>query len=171
MDDPVIQSRGMELHRLAKRHVDEFLDDISIENQREFDELYRRDPAEALLAAIGEEGVFAVVRGGKTLAITGVFEDSMGDGVMWALFTESMKKSFVRFVRASEQLLDYYHERFPTLVCNVWTENHMIHQWLAHLGFQAELVYAHNDQELVRFVRYCEVIEISLPFGQRPVFH
>lgn len=171
MAEPVLQSRGMELHLLTERHVREFIADISPENQREFDEVYNRDPRQALLAAVGENGVFAVLYRGKTLAITGVFEDSMGDGVMWALFTNAMKKNFVRFARASEQLLDYYHDHFPTLVCNVWGENHMIHQWLIHLGFQPEFTYAHNNQELVRFVRYCEVVDISLPFGQRPVFH
>jgi len=87
------------------------------------------------------------------------------------VFAEDMKNQFVRFVRASTDLIQFYHSIYPVLNCDVWIENAMIHQWLALLEFHPEFGYEQNGQQIVRAVRYCSEDETELSSGQRPVVH
>jgi len=171
MDDIIIESRGMELHQMVEQHVLAFIPNISAENKREFAEVYELDPQKSLLRFVDIPGNYAVVRNGKVLALTGVHTMDDGEGMMWALFAEDMKKQFVRFVRASTDLIQFYHSIYPVLNCDVWIENAMIHQWLALLEFHPEFGYEQNGQQIVRAVRYCSEDETELSSGQRPVVH
>jgi hypothetical protein len=171
MDNPILSSRGMDLLTMTGRHVYEFVANMSVENQKEFAEVYELDPQKSLLRFVDIPGNYAVVRNGKVLALTGVHTMDDGEGMMWALFTKDMKKQFVRFVRASTDLIQFYHSIYPVLNCDVWIESVMIHQWLALLEFHPEFGYEQNGQQIVRAVRYCSEDETELSSGQRPVVH
>ena len=90
---------------------------------------------------------------------------------MWAVFTESMKKSWVRFARASIDLIDFYHHFYEEISCQIWTQNEMIAQWLAHLGFEPDSFFQSGRIEMIEFVR-CKSEETNVySFLSRPVMH
>lgn len=167
MDDPLLRSHGLELVKLQPRHIMSFYQNMSDENLREFGEVYELDPLEALKSTLHDQMVFAVTRNKEVLAITGV-----NDGLMWSLFSKNMRRNWVRFARASVSLINFYHHFYDEIECHVWTENEMIHQWLAHLGFEpvgiSELL---NSQKLVHFVR-CKTTQDNVhSLLSRPVMH
>lgn len=167
MDEPVIQSHGLGLYPLRPKHIIPLYNDLSEENVRELQVVYKTDPLEALLQLINVQMVFVVERDGRPLAVTGIDEE----GCMWALFTKSMKKNWVRFARASTELIRFYHHFYDEIYCQVWTENEMIHQWLAHLEFEADALIKTDNAELVQFVR-CKTEETNVySFLSRPVMH
>lgn len=167
MGDPVIESHGLQLYPLKPKHIIPFHDDLSEENIKELRVVYKIDPLEALLELIGRQMVFVVERKGKPLAVTGIDED----GCMWALFSKSLKKNWVRFARASPELIRFYHHFYDELSCQVWTENEMILQWLVHLGFEAEILFNSGDVEIAQFVR-CKTEQSNVySLLSRPVMH
>lgn len=167
MGDPVIESHGLQLYPLKPKHIIPFHDDLSEENIKELRVVYKIDPLEALLELIGRQMVFVVERKGKPLAVTGIDED----GCMWALFSKSLKKNWVRFARASPELIRFYHHFYDELSCQVWTENEMILQWLVHLGFEAEILFNSDDAEIAQFVR-CKTEQSNVySLLSRPVMH
>lgn len=163
-----VESRGLKLVKLEPEHV--FAFKMSKENVREFEVVYQQDPIQSLLEASRHPGSFAVVKDGKVLAITGIV-DAKGEGLIWSLFSFEMRNNFIRFARASMDLMEAYHQEYTTLVCDIWVENKMIAQWLAFLGFEPEFGFTHNGADMVRFVRCCGDFEYELPFAQRPVLH
>jgi len=167
MGDPVIESHGLQLYPLKPKHIIPFHDDLSEENIKELRVVYKIDPLEALLELIGRQMVFVVERKGKPLAVTGIDED----GCMWALFSKSLKKNWVRFARASPELIRFYHHFYDELSCQVWTENEMILQWLVHLGFETEILFNSGDAEIAQFVR-CKTEQSNVySLLSRPVMH
>ena len=167
MGDPVIESHGLQLYPLKPKHIIPFHDDLSEENIKELRVVYKIDPLEALLELMGRQMVFVVERKGKPLAVTGIDED----GCMWALFSKSLKKNWVRFARASPELIRFYHHFYDELSCQVWTENEMILQWLVHLGFEAEILFNSGDAEIAQFVR-CKTEQSNVySLLSRPVMH
>jgi hypothetical protein len=167
MDKPVIESHGLGLFKLKPKHIMPLYEDLSAENIAELREVYQVDPLEALLSLVGQQMIFVVERNGKALAITGLDDE----GVMWALFTESMKKNWVRFARASIDLITFYHHFYDQLRCQVWSKNEMIVQWLAHLGFEPESIFMSGHIEMVEFVR-CKSEKTNVySFLSRPVMH
>ena len=167
MGDVILRSHGLELHRFKPVHVMPFYEQLSEENKREFKMAYELDPLEAILRSMQDQMVFVVMRGEKILALTGV-----DDGCMWSMFSKEMPKYWVRFVRASHDLINYYHHFYDSIHCDVWTENEMIHQWLSHLGFGADtFISVENGQQLIRFVR-CKTKQDNVhSFLSRPVMH
>ena len=171
-DKPLIESRGLCLVKLTPELVDSFMLDISHENVIEFRKVYRESPGPALKAALasGSSHCFAVTKDGVPLAITGIV-DMNGDGLMWAVFANALKKNFVSFARASTDLVEFYHRQFPTLICDVWIKNEAIIQWLTYLGFDLEFGFAHNGQDMVRFAHSCRNVNSIVTSIQRPVIH
>lgn len=154
-----------------ERHVHPFVSNLSPENLREFETLYSISPYEALSGVAGEALVFAVERNGVPVAVTGLTLGS-SDGLMWALFSNDLRKSFVRFVKFSHELVKFYHSLTPTIRAEVWTENHMIHQWAAHLGFIPVCdIEMPNGQTVVRFVRCNPKASYAQGSTLRPVLH
>ena len=167
MDKPVIESHGLGLYELKPKHIMPLYDDLSQENLRELEEVCHVDPLEALLSLLGQQMVFVVERNGKVLAITGIDDE----GVMWAMFTESMKKNWVRFARASTDLIDFYHHFYYRIHCQIWAKNEMIVQWLTHLGFEIDSMFLSGEIEMIEFVR-CKSKETNVySFLSRPVMH
>lgn len=167
-----VKSRELELVELLPEMVPGFVENLSPENVREFKEVYQSDPGSELLlmAENRNQKSYAVVQGDKVLAVTGIV-DMRGEGLIWALFSKDLRRSFVRFARASMTLMDFYHKDYSTLVCDIWVENDMIAQWLSFLDFEPELEFTHNNKPMMRFVRYCTNDEHKIPFAQRPVLH
>lgn len=164
-DKVVLSSHGLELRKLSLEHVKQFVDNLSDENMREFAVVYKRDPLVSLIEILNDQMAFAILRGDKVLCVTGV-----EDNCMWALFSRDMKNSWVRFARASPDLIRFYHHFYEVLYCDVWSENEMIHQWLAYLGFEATtIVKTSTEQDLVRFV-HCKK-KSSKVYKNRPVMH
>jgi len=147
MGDVVLRSHGLSLVKLKPCHIFPFLQDMSIENKREFSELYKLDPLESLLQCLNDDMVFAVVKGDRPLAITGINEHSQ----MWALFSKYMKQNWIRFARASPDLIGFYHLYHDQISCDVWTESDMIVQWLAYLEF--EPIFISKESNILHFVR------------------
>ena len=167
MDKPVIESHGLGLYALKPKHIMPLCDDLSQENLKELEEVYQIDPLEALLGLLGRQMVFVVERNGKVLAITGIDDE----GVMWAMFTESMKKNWVRFARASIDLIDFYHHFYHRIHCQIWAKNEMIVQWLTHLGFEIDSMFQSGDIDMIEFVRCKSAKSNVYSFLSRPVMH
>lgn len=171
MADPILESRGLKLVPFHQRHILPFIRNMSAENLREFEALYEISPLEALYDLAPDELVFVIEKDDKPIAMTGIVlrEDS---GMMWALFSNDLRKNWISFARASDMLIQFYHTIRETIYSEVWTENEMIHQWLAYLGFEPEcLIEKQNGQSVIRFVR-CQ-LESNYVQGDtsRPVLH
>jgi hypothetical protein len=171
MADPILESRGLKLVPFHQRHILPFIRNMSAENLREFETLYEISPLEALYDLAPDELVFVIEKDDKPIAMTGIVlrEDS---GMMWALFSNDLRKNWISFARASDMLIQFYHTIRETIYSEVWTENEMIHQWLAYLGFEPEcLIEKQNGQSVIRFVR-CQ-LESNYVQGDtsRPVLH
>ena len=165
MADVVLQSHGLDLVKLKPCHIFPFVESLSDENKREFSELYKLDPLETLLKFIGDENTYTVVKGDVPLAITGINEDSQ----MWALFSKYMRQNWIRFARASPDLIGFYHMYHDQISCDVWTKSDMIVQWLAYLEF--EPIFLSKDSEILHFVR-CKSSDNNVDsLISRPVMH
>lgn len=166
-DDPIIESHGLGLYPLRAKHIMPLYDDLSAENIKELEVVYQTDPLEALLSILPHQMVFVVERKGKPLAITGIDQE----GIMWAMFTESMKKNWIRFARASSELIKFYHHFYDEIYCQVWTQNEMILQWLIHLGFETDVLFESGDIQMIQFVR-CKSEQTNVySLLSRPVMH
>ena len=163
-----LKSRGLKLEKLTVRHVDLFMMDISTETAKEFEFVYELEPYNAFLDLVGFDGQYAITKDGHVLGLSGVWEEEEG-GLMWAVFTNEMKRNFVKFARASKDLRDFYLSKYDQVFCAVWSESHMIMQWLAFLGFTPCDQHWQNGQTLIRFC--CKRDKSDLPSGQRPVIH
>lgn len=171
MADCILESRGLKLVPFEQRHILPFIRNLSTENLREFETLYQISPLEALYDLAPDELVFVVEKDGKPIAMTGIVlrDDS---GMMWALFSNDLRKNWISFARASDLLIQFYHTMRETIYAEVWSENEMIHQWLAYLGFEPEcFIEKENGQSIIRFVR-CQS-EQNYVQGEllRPVLH
>ena len=171
MADCIIESRGLKLVPFEERHILPFIRNLSTENLREFETLYKISPLEALYDLGPDELVFVVEKDSKPIAMTGIIlqDDS---GMMWALFSNDLRKNWISFARASDLLIQFYHSMRDTLYSEVWTENEMIHQWLAYLGFKPECFIEKEDgQSVIRFVRCQSDSEYVQAESLRPVLH
>jgi hypothetical protein len=170
-DKPIISSRGLDLVYFEKKHVIPVAVNLSDENLRELDVIYQVEPVQALYERACEVNTFAIERHGEPVAVTGysLCDDHIH---IWAVFTKEMRKQWVRFARASHDLMSFYSQLRPTMICDVWSENEMIIQWLLHLGFDAETVLTDsNGNRIVRFVR-CDYEDDSVVnTAQRPAIH
>ena len=167
MAKPILEERGLQLVRFEKKHLMPFLHDMSPESKRELRVAYEIEPFDALSMAQDYEKVFAVIRDGKPLAVTG-----LDKGFMWALFSKGLRRNWYRFVKASPALIEYYHGFNKELTCDIWARNGMIAQWLAHLGFEPIAhVDSENGNEFIRFVRCHRETASVLTFPSRPVIH
>lgn len=167
MAKPILQSCGLQLVPFERGHVMPFLEDMSMESKRELRVAYEIEPLDALLMALGHEMVYAVMRGGKPLAVTG-----LNNGFMWALFGNGLRRNWYRFAKASPDLIQYYHGFERELACEIWVRSGMIAQWLSHLGFEAiSHVDSDSGHEFVRFVRCERETARVLNFPPRPVIH
>jgi hypothetical protein len=172
MAETLLYSRGMSLQALEEGHVKNFLPHISEENIEELRRIYGLSPEVAFAMILEWEGQYAVVRGGEVLAITGISEDGVpGEGIMWAMFSSKMKRNFVRFARASIDLIDFYQEHFLVINCNVWMQNHSMIQWLTFLEFCPEYEFVKNGETMISLSRTCVNPNIELVTKSRPVIH
>jgi len=121
-------------------------------SKKELRTIYRKDLKEAVIQRMNLNECYAVVDADNVYAITGIAPD----GMMWCVFSSLIDSNFVKMARASRTLIEFYHERFPTIVCDIWEKNHMITQWLAFLGFGPMWTYTVDDYTLIRFVRCTE---------------
>lgn len=167
MAKPILQKCGLQLVRFDRSHVASFYEDMSPESKRELRVAYEIEPLDALVMALDHEKVFAVLRDGKPLAVTG-----LDKGFMWALFGNGLRRNWYRFAKASPALIEYYHGFEEGLYCDIWSKSGMIAQWLSHLGFEP---IAHldsdNGHEFIRFVRCEPQTGRVLNFTPRPVIH
>ena len=163
----LIESHGLKLYKAELEDVEQLRKSLSNENLREISELYHDTP-ERLLPSMLDGDMAHVVKSGDTvLAFCGVY-----DGVMWTMFSKEIRKNWRRFVRASPELITFYHHFYETLHCQVWSENEFIHNWLVHLGFIPEFAETdHYNNTLVHFVR-CNFTGNSIHSDvSRPVMH
>lgn len=167
---PLIESHGLALHKLRRKHIIPFYENLSTDNIKELEQAYgldRENQLPMLLHLADEQMVFVVTKGEKILAMTGLTEE----GMMWAMFSKDMHKNWVRFARASPELIRYYHHFFDEIECRVWIRNGMIHQWLAHLGFEAIGMSGVDGVDFVHFVRCKENQDNVHSLMSRPVMH
>lgn len=164
-----LEERGLRLVALEQRHILPFVSNISSENLREFETLYNLSPLEALESVCGDPLVYAVEKDGQALAITGIDADH---GFIWAVFSNDMRKHWISFARASIKLMEFYNLLHPRLICDVWSESQMIHQWLVSLGFLPECdMETTNGQLVIRFVRCSPKVKSDETVTLRPVLH
>lgn len=167
MVKPILEKCGLQLVPFEEKHLMPFLLDMSPESKRELRVAYEIEPHFALSSALEYERVYAVIRDGHPLAVTG-----LDKGFMWALFSKGLRRNWYRFVKASPALVEYYHGFDKELICDIWARNGMIAQWLTHLGFEPIAhVDSDNGSEFVRFVRCDRETGRVLTFPSRPVIH
>ena len=168
---PFLSSRGLDLVQFEKHHVIPVVSTLSSENLLEFDVIYGVEPVQALYDRACEVNTFAVERFGKPVAVTG-YSLCDGHAHIWAIFTDDLRRQWVRFARASEDLIKFYLELRPKLICDVWAENEMIIQWLLHLGFEADDVLEDSSgNKIVRCVRCRYDSDNVVNTTQRPTIH
>lgn len=171
MGKPLIEERGLSLVAFDPAHIKPFVDDLSVENMREFESLYQLSPMEALEGVAHEPLVFTVLRGERPVAVTGLILHTE-DALMWCLFSKELRRHWISFARASKKLIEFYHTLHPNLRSEVWTQNDMIHQWLLYLGFwPKDVIEMQNGQSVVRFVRCSSESKSAQTATSRPVLH
>ena len=158
-----LKSHGMILVPAEKDMLPGFVDSLSEGNLREFREFYKLDPFTALNDSDIEQ-INAVLLNGEVLALTGL--NNMG--YMWAVFSEKMFDHKIRFVRASRDLVTYYHQFAPVLSALVWKENVKVIQWFKYLGFSA---VEDDFNDSVFFVRRPPEFDVDRRESPRPVMH
>ena len=168
MVKPLIKSHGLELHHAKLGDVELLHGNLSKENLREIRELYEDDPNRLLLDLLDREMSHVVTADGEVIAMCGVDQG----GVMWTMFAKSIRKHWRSFVKASPELILFYHNFYPILYCNVWSQNTFIHNWLIHLGFFPDVMLEdHNKNITVHFVRCVEDTISIVSESSRPVMH
>lgn len=167
-----IQERGLTLVDLEESHIQPFVENISPESEREFREFYKISLTDALINVVDDPFAFTVLKDGKPVAITGaaLFTDH---ALIWAVFSKDLRRNWITFARASQKLMEFYHKFHGELRATIWTENHMVHQWLLHLGFvPADIVYdPKNKQSSLHFVRCDHDAKYGDGSLSRPVLH
>lgn len=167
MAKSLLKHGDFELHKLKRKHIGPFVQNISPENLREFHVLYEADPYEGLLSAVEDDLSHAVMFGNDVAAVCGVYE-----GVMWSMFSNDISKHFRTFVRASPKLVNFYHSFYDELQCQVWDENVFIHNWLVHLGFEPQFISTDDrGYTTVNFVRCNYWYDNVHSKTSRPVMH
>lgn len=167
MVKPILKSHGLELYQAELEDVYALKSNLSKENLREIVELYEDTPEELLPRLLEGEMTHAVKFDGEVMALCGV-----DHGVMWTMFTKGIRKHWRSFVKASPELVDFYHHFYPSLSCNVWSENTFIHNWLVHLGFIPEFIFEDDNGNLtVHFVRCILDTDSVHSATSRPVMH
>lgn len=170
--DVVLTARGLNLVPLTYELVERFVPHLSQANIEEFTSVLNMQPRAALQQVVNApfSESYAIMAGDTPLAVTGVSQQLDSD-VMWVSFSQELRKHFVKFTRASPALIRFYHERYPTLTCDVWVKAEAIIQWLAMLDFEPEFEFAQNGESMIRFVRYCSEEESVVTCVERPVIH
>lgn len=170
--DVVLSSRGLNLVGLTCEIVERFVPRIAKASLEEFETVVQLDPRNTFMNLLTHDGCecYAIMSEDTPLALTGVTRCADYD-VMWVCFSEDLRKHFVKFMRASPDLITYYHQRYPELACDVWAKAQPMIEWLVMLDFEPEFEFAHNGHPMVHFVRYCSDEESVVTSPQRPVVH
>ena len=147
MAEPIIKAGKIELHKFKGKHVFPLNKNMSEQNLREFEILYKQDPLEALLEALNDDLCHVVEIDQTPVAICGVRNQ-----VLWTMFTKDIRKHWRSFVKESPKLIQFYHMFYDELYCSVWDENVFIHNWLVHLGFEPFEIKT-EKHTVVNFVR------------------
>lgn len=167
MAKPILQRNGLELYEFRNSHVMPFHDDLSPESKKELRVAYEIEPLEALLSVINKDMAYTVMRDGHPLAMTG-----LESGFMWALFGNGLRKNWLRFAKASPDLIQYYHGFEDKIACDIWSRSGTVAQWLAYLGFAPTLhLTSDSGHEFIRFVRCDGNVSYVHPQALRPVMH
>lgn len=170
MAESLAFSHGLTLSSLDESEIDGFVDNLSEANKREFREVYQLEPKAAILSFFHAADILAVRRNGRVVALCGfhTYDHTVN---FWSLFSKDMEKMFVRFVRASPSLIEYFGGYGNSFACEIWSENDMIMQWLGMLGFTPLSERELNEHKLITFVR-CDVPDFyGMNHSQRPVTH
>ena len=167
MAKPILESHGLKLYQAGLEDVYALKNNLSKENLREIVELYEDTPEELLPRLLEGDMTHAVKFDGEVMALCGVDR-----GVMWTMFAKDIRKHWRSFVKASPELVGFYHNFYPSLYCNVWSENQFIHNWLVHLGFLPDSISEDDNKNLtVHFVRCIFDADSVDSNTSRPVMH
>lgn len=173
--DKLLSSRGLDLVRFKGCHVFPFVQNLSAESKREIKEVYNLDPLEALVPLVKDPLTHCVVKDKIPMAVVGLNESPPDDdgrvGHIWALFSEDIKKNRLAFLRASKDLIAYYHEQFPTITGCIWDQNLSIVNWMMYLKFRPFVVEEVRGKTLINFVRCNSQSFKSERELSRPVLH
>lgn len=159
----------MKIERLTEDHVSRFR--MSQRNLEEFKTIYEADPTVSLHRLVGNEYAFAFLSNDNVVCISGVMNVNGKNGDMYALFSEDIKGSFVKFARASEFVVQSFVDEFPNLVCTVWAKNGGIIQWLVFLGFRPFAELRLGSETVIKFARSCPVMNFPVSERERPAVH
>lgn len=168
----VLESRGLELSLLTKEHVSSMLKNLSEINKREFKEAYEIDIKDSL-NSIGEGGdSFAVTLGDEVLSLLGIIPFGDSDCMLWAMFSEDMSKHKRQFIRASSDLISFFHEEYERITVVVWDQNELMLLWLKFLGFEDGGSHKEdNGETFIKFVS-CNLKQSHVyDSPSRPVMH
>lgn len=164
MAKPILEHNGLALHKMEREDIVPFIANISDQNLREFLVLYDLDPFEALQEVVQQQMSHVIRMDGQIVAICGVDQ-----GYMWSMFTKDIRKHWRKFVKASPRLVDFYHNFYSELFCEVWIENTFVLNWLVHLGF--EPLEPECESQTIKFVR-CNLKHNDIDSKEsRPVMH
>lgn len=167
MAKPLLKHGKFELHKLGEADILPFYMNLSKENVREYEVLYDEEPYTSLLGLLNLDMVHSVKIDGSVAAVTGVYNN-----VFWAMFSKDITKNWRGLVRGSPKLVEFYHNFFDELECNIWAENVFTLNWVAHLGFEPRVTYSdEGGNQHVHFVRCKHWFDDVHSKISRPVMH
>ena len=173
--DKLLSSRGLDLVRFKGSHVFDFVNNMSAESKKEMLEIHDLDPLAALVPLIKDPLTHCVLKDNVPLAVVGLVEQEPDDdgrtAHIWALFAEDIKKNRPAFLRASIDLIKYYHTQFPTIHGSIWTGNMPIVNWMFFLKFKTFCIEEKNGESFIGFVRCVQNNFQSEGELSRPVLH
>jgi len=165
-------SRGISVAPFLSKNVLPVYKVLCYETHKEFSEVYRENPLEALMSVAGVPDVFLVSKDNKPLAVMGLQGINAQHGILWSLFTDHFKENRTSFYRASPDLIEFFHTHYYSLHVDTWVENEGIMQWLAWLGFDLEQIEEGDDNiAMAHFVRCNPNRKNVYALSSRPVKH
>lgn len=167
MAKALLRHKDLRLYKIGPEAMRPFIENISPENIRELRDVYQMNPSEFLVEALSQDMAHVVEMSGKAVAVCGVKDEHL-----WTVFSSDIKKHWRKFVKASPELINFYHKFYDNLYCEVWSENVFVLNWMLHLDFNpiAEIT-SNRGITTIKFVR-CNLLEDSIDSAQsRPVMH
>jgi hypothetical protein len=149
MDKALLTHGDLKLYQMKFEDIFPFINKLSPENFLELEQNYQVLPEDFLVSALNNQMTHIVKVSDEVVAACGIM-----DGFLWTVFSSDVKKHWRKFVKASPNLINYYHYFHEDIYCEVWEQNVFVLNWLLHLGFDPiDRNTLENGNVTVKFVR------------------
>ncbi len=169
----IIQRGQYYLTPFQPYHIDEVVNNLSIENQRELFILGHTDIRKAIEEMYECSECYLARREGETfLAVGGLwYNDDQDHPQMFAMFSDKIKESFVATARGSRMFLDFFDKTQSLLTMTILTDYQFMLDWAVWLRFEPVGFSETNNHKYVEFVRCNPNKKNVYDDSLRPVMH